>query len=121
MKQTVKDNKVVVYSKVRAALLALRECAQAQREDWCGHVPAAECVHQSPVGASKFTYTSTQATLSLAAAPPDRRPSLPPPSRRQTHCPYCSQVKGLLGELKVPAKVIELDQMGEPHDQGRGV
>ncbi|KAI8473293.1 MAG: thioredoxin-like protein [Monoraphidium minutum] len=31
----------------------------------------------------------------------------------KTHCPYCTRVKGLMGELKVPATVIELDQMAD--------
>jgi hypothetical protein len=31
----------------------------------------------------------------------------------KTTCPYCSRVKGLMGDLKVPALVFELDQIGE--------
>ncbi|GLC45029.1 hypothetical protein PLESTB_001461000 [Pleodorina starrii] len=30
----------------------------------------------------------------------------------KTHCPYCTRVKGLFTELKVPHKVLELDTMG---------
>lgn len=31
----------------------------------------------------------------------------------KTTCPYCSAVKGLLADLKVDAKIIELNQMRE--------
>ncbi|KXZ47427.1 hypothetical protein GPECTOR_35g865 [Gonium pectorale] len=30
----------------------------------------------------------------------------------KTYCPYCTRVKGLFTELKVPHKVLELDGMG---------
>ncbi|GBF91717.1 glutaredoxin-C4 [Raphidocelis subcapitata] len=34
----------------------------------------------------------------------------------KTTCPYCTRVKGLLAELKVPALVIELDQTADGPD-----
>ncbi|KAG2491300.1 hypothetical protein HYH03_010306 [Edaphochlamys debaryana] len=30
----------------------------------------------------------------------------------KTYCPYCTRVKGLMTELKVPFQVLELDNMG---------
>lgn len=30
----------------------------------------------------------------------------------KTYCPYCTRVKDLMTDLKVPAKVLELDTMG---------
>ncbi|PNH01365.1 Glutaredoxin [Tetrabaena socialis] len=30
----------------------------------------------------------------------------------KTYCPYCTRAKGLLSDLKVPFKVLELDTMG---------
>lgn len=31
----------------------------------------------------------------------------------KTYCPYCTEVKGLMGKLQVSAKVLELDTMGD--------
>ena len=31
----------------------------------------------------------------------------------KSYCPYCSEVKSLFKELKVPAKVIELDDLAD--------
>ena len=39
----------------------------------------------------------------------------------KSYCPYCTQVKSLFKELKVPAKVIELDQLADGDDVQDGL
>ena len=102
VRQTVSDNKVVVYSKTTCPVSLRPRRAARQRSAAAPRLPA----HSPP----------PQQAQRAPPHPSTPRFALPP---RKTQ--YCSRVKGLLSDLKVPAKVIELDSMRESCNEQYGV